>query len=487
MKDLLFNRQFLLTKATSFPYSTWNKFPISDYTLYTHPNLLVTYQKRDEQELYLIGYAFDYRTPAYTNEEIVNSILDAGTDIKEIIEQTDNYTGQFVILYKKGGELFLFNDACAQREVYYTQDFAAIGSQSALIEKVCDVEAYKEGEEAEFYHSPQFQGKRLFIGAETHKKNVYHLRPNHLLNFSTREQLRFFPDEVVERKPLKKVAADVAEMLRGYLQAVAMRYRIALPVTAGYDSRVLFGASLGLDCRYFVFKHNKLNESHPDIYIPKKLLSVYDKELEVISYKKEVDPELVKIHQESIDFYRPANTAITFNGYRQYFKDYIVLNGNLSEIARSFYGKFGKITGDDLAFFNGLEAFPYARKVYQNWLQDNKDIFQKNGYPLLDMYYWEEKMGNWAAKGKTEALLGTEFFSPFNSRKMIALMLSVDSKYRDFQRNKLFKQILLNLSPDLLKIPVNPDRKTKVIIAMKRLGIYNIYRRIGLKYRILKF
>lgn len=487
MEDLLFNRQFLLTTATSFPYSNWNKFSLSDYTLYTHPNLLVTYQKRDERELYLIGYAFDYGKPACTNEEIVNSILDIGSDIEEVIKQSDNYTGQFIILYKEGSELFLFNDACAQREVYYTHDFAAIGSQPALIEKVGEIEAYAEGEEAEFYHSSLFQKKRLFIGAETHKKNVAHLRPNHLLNFSKQKQLRFFPYKAVERKPLEKVANEVAGMLRGYLRAIAMRYQIALPVTAGYDSRVLFGASLGVDCRYFVFKHNKLNESHPDIYIPKKLLSAYGKELEVITYKKELDPELLKIHQQSIDFYRPANSAITFNGYKEYFKDYIVLNGNLSEIARGFYGKFGKIEGDDLAFFNGVESFPYARKVYQNWLLDNKVIFQKNGYPLLDMFYWEEKMGNWAAKGKTEALLGTEFFSPFNSRKMMVLLLSVDSKYRDFHRNKLFNQILLNLSPDLLKVPINPDRKTKAIIAMKRLGIYNIYREIGMKYRILKF
>lgn len=487
MDDLLFNRQFVLSKENTFPFPQWRKQAVADFTLFYHPNLTLSTSSLHDAEIFLLGYAFDPENPRHTDKEIVHDLLKESQSFEQIINNSAKYSGQFIIIYKKGAKLFLFNDACAQREVYYTTDFSTFGSQVALLGQVRTLEAHGKQEAIEFYHSTVFNRKKLFIGAETNKANVKHLRPNHYLDIAAKKSLRFFPAVPLQNKSVKEAAEEVAAMLKAILKAVNYRFKIALPVTAGYDSRVLFGASLGLDCRYFVFKHRKLHNKHPDITIPQQLLERFSKKLEIISYPPKPDPKSEELHRKSIDFYRPDNTATIFNAYKKHFHEYIILNGNISEIARSFYGNFQHIKGKKLAYFSSAEEYPYAVKVYEAWVKENKDSFQANGYNLLDMFYWEERMGNWAAKGKTEALLGAEFFSPFNSRKLISFLLSVDRKYRDTQPNQLFDEVLRLLSPALLKEPINPDPKTKAIIMMKKFGLYDMYRNIGLKYRFLKF
>ena len=487
MENILFRKQFLLTKESGFPLDSWNSFSISDYTLYYHPELTISYKKEAEKELYLIGYLFGHESSTQDNQEIISKILRSACSIDEVIKDSDAFTGQFAVIFKQHDQLYIFNDACAQREVYYTTDCSTIGSQISLMEKVTRLEENDNKEALEFYNSPFFQSKRVFLLGETHKKNVKHLKANHLLNINKKSEVRFFPFETLVNRNLNETAEEAAAMLKGYIRAASYRYKLAVPITAGYDSRVLFGASLEEDCIFFVFKHRKLTENHPDIVIPGRLLKRTGKKLDILTYRKEVTSEFESLHRNSIDFYRPDQTAIIFNGYLKLLNGYMVLNGNVAETARNFYGNFKNLQGKDLAFITKVEAYPYAIKLYDEWLAKSQSIFIAHNYHTMDMFYWEERMSNWAAKGKTEAVLGTEMFSPFNSRKLISLLLSVDRKYRETQTNKLFNHILFSLSPELLKEPVNPDRKTKSIILMKKLGIYNLYRKLGMKHRFLKF
>lgn len=258
MDNLLFNKQFLLTKKGKGPFESWPQLTVGDYTLYHHPKLEVTFGKRKNHELYLLGYAFSYENPSFGNQEIVDQVLASASSIEEVVRKTDSYTGQFVMLYVTPENICLFNDACAQREVYYTRDFSTFASQVSLLEKVTQPEDYDSKEALDFYNSSVFLKKRIFIGGNTHKKDVQHLRANHFLDFRSKSELRFFPYENPNQQLNPEVVAEeAASMLKGFILAAAKRYALALPVTAGYDSRVLFGASLEVDCRYFIFMRGK--------------------------------------------------------------------------------------------------------------------------------------------------------------------------------------------------------------------------------------
>jgi hypothetical protein len=114
-------------------------------------------------------------------------------------------------------------------------------------------------------------------------------------------------------------------------------------------------------------------------------------------------------------------------------------------------------------------------------------LFHNNGYHVLDMFYWEEKMGNWAAKAKTEAnALGQNLISPFNSTELLTILLCTRRSHRDSHKNKLYNRIAELMEPKAIGIPINPCRKQKVITTMKALRIYNLYRYLGVKLQLLK-
>jgi len=169
------------------------------------------------------------------------------------------------------------------------------------------------------------------------------------------------------------------------------------------------------------------------------------------------------------------------------FDGYVNLKGNISEIARNFYGYFEKLSPEDLAFFVGYSGSRFAVEIYGRWLE-NATAFRTNGYDVLDMYYWEERLGVVSAKVKTTMNdLGIDMFSPFSSRDLLALLLSTPRKDRDHNTNNLYHSILLELSPDALKLPINPCFKLDLIRTMTKFKVYNLYRDLGLKYRFLKF
>jgi len=262
-------------------------------------------------------------------------------------------------------------------------------------------------------------------------------------------------------------------MLKGYIRAVAKRTDIAMAVTGGYDSRALFLASLDENCRYFIWQHKQMEMKHFDITVPQRLTQMYGKPFEVIP-----DNELNEDVSHSVDFPR------TIPQPGKYYDDHVYLNGNISEIARNFYGSHKKVSAEDLACLIGYKHFPHVVDTYRRWLK-NATLFQTSGYNLLDMFYWEERTGIMVAKEKTMMnALGKKVFSPFCSRDLLILLLSTSRKDRDHYVNKLYHSILLELSPNALKIPINPGLKQDLIRLMTKLKIYHVYRDIGMKYRL---
>ncbi|MFW6275802.1 MAG: hypothetical protein ACOC2M_04125 [bacterium] len=483
MEEKLFARQFLLTKEKfTKPFESWNTLPVGDFSLHTHPFLEVTSIKKDPVHLVLIGYLFDYDPFKRSNMDIVSEL--AKMDFQSYVKRLGRYTGQYVLLRVEADSFTLISDAGAQREVYYTTDFSAFASQPKLIGQSKELVPHSGEKAKAFYNSVKFKKKTIFIGDTTHWENVKHLSPNHYIDISNQKIARFFPFNKKTEKPLDFVVDEAIKRITGFLKAVEQRHKVALPVTAGYDSRLLFAASLGIDCRYFVFKHRKLNEKHYDIAISRKLLKDQNKPFEVITYNEAPDENIKTVHNRSIDFPRAENTALIYNGYNRLFADYTVLDTIMSELARNRYGNFRKLNAADLAYLNHYKGDAFAVSVYNDWLKANSKAITDNDYNIPDLFYWEEIMGNWAAKSKTEYMLGTEFFSLLNSRELIELLMSVNIRYRNTNNNILYNSIIAKLAKDALKYPMNPSRRTSMQVALQRMKIYDAYRYLKLKLKL---
>lgn len=477
----MYRKQFLLTKDNCNFSNLKKQRNIGDFFLYIGNDSEYCFSIRENAEFHMLGSIYDWENPDFSNKDILADISQKQS-LDEILNISNKYCGEFILIVKLLNDFFILNDATGQKEIYYNNEFTCFGSQPKILGLSIDLLDHNSEDEKEYYYSLTFKKKCLFVGNTTHKRNVFHLTPNHILKIKEKRIQRFFPDKVLyQGRSLHNISKNAAEMLKGYIKAVAKRNKIRMALTGGYDSRVLFLASLEVECDYYVLKHSYMSHAHYDIYIPKQLTSYYNKKFTVEDERKDKDVPDYKHYTNDIDFPRFLYPNMNDNVH-------VYINGNISEIARNFFGYHSNASAKDLSFLSGNSTMSFVVKEYRRWLKD-KSLFQKYGYHYLDMFYWEEKMGNWAAKSKTESnALGRTVISPFNSRDLLTLLLSTKRKDRDSHFNHLYDLILYDLSGknnEISKIPINPCMKQNIIRIMKYFRIYNIYRAFGLKNRTL--
>lgn len=473
----MFRKQFILTKEDSFGFD-FNQTKLGEYNLFYHEETSFSECKDEQQTLILLGNIYSYQNPNWSNQEIVNNLflLNAKEDLFKALS---SYCGEYIILYKNQEDFILFNDASAQLEIYYDSNFNHFGSQPKILENVVDCKLHSNPDALGFYNSEYFTRKSLFLMDTTHYENIHHLITNHYIDLQKKEVVRYFPTNSIQPISIDEAAKKVVSMLRGFMKAFENRSPLAIAVTGGYDSRILFLLSLDLDAKYFVLNHPQMGENHFDVTIPSRLTKLYKKEFQVLQSEKEAKSEFDEVFLKSIDFPRAQNI------FPSIYNDRLFINGNISEVAREFFGYMDDCSGKDLAFLSKYDHHPFPSKLYQEYRDKNKSYFESKGIHWLSMFYWEERMGNWVSKAKTEAnALGISYTSPFNCREIITAMWGVPRKDRDFYRSKLHAEMLHILaSPEALKIPINPSPKLETIRWMKRLKLYNIYRLIGRKLK----
>ena len=485
-----FRKQFILTKKNLKNNINWKKTKISKFSLYSDVELEVNTFSNIGMELFLIGDAFDYQNPCDSNEEILKSVISDNVSLIEIIKRFDEFSGTYIVLYnnKLTNQLIAFNDATAQREIYYyleNNTDLVLGSQTNIISSIFDCELDQSKKATDFYSSTSFKKKKSYVGDLTEYKDIKHLKPNHYLDLNSSEIKRFYPYRSLSKSNADFVAKKSADMIKGYLESASNRYRLLLPVSAGWESRILLAASKDIQnkCHYFVFQSVDLSDKHIDIKIPKILLKKLNLKLHIVKKGTDLNPKYIPILDKSIAFPRYENFNYII-GYFSNFPNHMSVTGNVSEIARMEWPDIYGLNGKKISMLQKYPLSEYAVEYYDKWLNINSKNFKKNNFRILDMLYWEENCGNWVAKTNTESKMAIECFLPFNSRKLIDQMLTVNRRYRGKQNAKLYLKIINNLWSDCLQMPINPSNKKIIISIMQKSGIYAFYRNLLLLWKL---
>jgi hypothetical protein len=438
--------------------------------------------QNDNHELHLVGEMMSWQNPERDNVSLLADLSDS-RDIHEVLQKSNAFCGQFILIVRFGDDVQIFNDASALREIYYTTDFQHLASQVKLLGNVAVLEKHDDQDAIEFFRSDVFEQQKIFVGDQTHCKNVLHLRPNHILRLKDQRSERFFPLLQRSPSPTKVVAPQCAKMMQGYTQAAAQRSAIEMGVTGGYDSRLLFLASLGLDCRYFIRKPSNMPDDHWEISIPKRLTEYYNQSFVIERAEEEdcAEADVLERYLHDLDFPRPLGTM-------RKGSDRSGIGGNVSEIARNYYEYHTNVTSKDLSHLLGLGSHRFSVQMCSKWIQE-LETTGACGYNLLDLFYWEERMGNWCAKKSSESLaLNERGTIPFNSRDLLQLMLSTPRNDRDQHSSPLYDAIIKNLSNGdkwLASLPINPSFKIRLIRLLKKIHLFQLYRFIALKTRLI--
>jgi hypothetical protein len=171
------------------------------------------------------------------------------------------------------------------------------------------------------------------------------------------------------------------------------------------------------------------------------------------------------------------NQENKFHGYWSFFHNlqgYLTIGGNVSEFLTNFYESNNEIDERRLAQLSGYEGNAYVIQTLNEWLNIGKKVCDKTGYRLLDLYYLEQRFGNWGAGNVADSDIAVERFFPFNCRYLLETLVSVPSKFRTGKKNQLYLKIIQSLWPACLKIPINkPSLKDRFILFLVKLGIYS--------------
>ena len=492
---LLFRRQFLLTKMPVDQLEKWNCLKVDSYYLYTHPDLEVTSVDDSLKSIVLIGSLFDPTQPDKGNADIVRDINSDISSIDDLFVRIKPYVGRYALLYKDDKDAIIVQDAISLREVYYcTEENRVIcGSQPNFIAEYSSpkIKTRTDTEFIEYYRKNSINGRwnpyRKWVGDETFYEGVKHLMPNHFFDINIRAVRRYWPCEPLGRLRLDEAVERSCSFLKGSMRAIVHRYPIMMAVTAGWDSRTLLAASREIhDKIYFFINNEGLGHDHRDIAVPKKIFESIGVPFHIHEIPQEVDDEFRRIFLGNTFF---ASERILPTIYNIYFKNHYgkVNILGMGELGRQRLGKEPKNWSDYrvLYLFEQIKENRYLTRQVKKILSELLTIREKYGLKVSTLVFWEHYAGNWGAVGNSESDIAMEELNPYVSHLLYETFLSVDDKYSNYKNPILFREMINNMWPQLLEMPINPlkySSRGKLIKGLPGVETYH-YLKKELKYQ----
>jgi hypothetical protein len=361
------------------------------------------------------------------------------------------------------------------------------GSQPSIFERIVSIQ--KTADFAAYLGSHYVhENKEHWLPANfTLIEGMNSLLPNHYLRTSDMTQIRYYPDRNIESSDLNRAVVSAATMLKQSLEGASLRYKLALPITAGWDSRVLLAASktIHTDILYYTMQYRDLTLDSPDVKIPILLSKKLGLNHIVIDCTAEPNPSFSDIYKKS-NFLAHMDDwgKIAYGLSRQFPPEYVCVKGNCAEIARCYYDKYGiglraNSISDLLKLERGWKGLPFCHGHISEWLTTARERCDDFQWDLLDLFYWEHRMGRWQSQSQLEWDIVQETFTPYNNRLLIELLLSAPVANRRAPQYRMFKQICQVLWPEVLSFPVNPpDAKETLKNILARLGILGAVKKL---------
>ena len=134
------------------------------------------------------------------------------------------------------------------------------------------------------------------------------------------------------------------------------------------------------------------------------------------------------------------------------------VNGIAGATPKSVYGytKF-VINTNKLHYFTGYSGkSEFVKDEINCWANGATQYSKKYDIPLLDLFHWEQKVGNWGALTLFQQDIATENFCPHGNRNLLVSLLRINPERRAKPECFLIRDITKYLLEETLSEPVNP-------------------------------
>jgi hypothetical protein len=477
-KALARARQYVLTRSAEPVYPQWRRVALgSGYVLHHDPRLEIA--ARDGAAL--VGSIYDLRRDGMDAGVILDDIRPLVSDEARLFERLSHLAGRWTFFWRSGAALKIVADATGLLPVFYSDDRDApfAGCNPELVAELAGAPISEAGrarmaemsyradaptELASHDRSPD----NWWPGELTPYRGIRHLLPNHVLELPSRRVRRFWPARPIARRPLREAAAEASRLLSAIVAGVsAGRGRVLMPVTAGLDTRTLLAAARPVAARLSCFVYAPAVHRRDDPYVEDRvtarcLAQRLGLPLAELEYPNVLDDDFAAHLVDNMSFITASHT-IAFEAQaitHAFGADVTLLNGNVSEIARNFYGFVPDrlVDEDYLTCAMDVDRSPLTRAEMKRWLPSARAACKAGDIELTDLLYWEFRMGCWQAYVQLQLGALFDIFTPYNCRRLLETMLGAPNGARSGMVAPLYRGIIARAWPELLDVPVNPSK-----------------------------
>ena len=453
--------QFLLG-PTHLQLDSWRHYDLGAHLkLSAHKELAVHQAKGEDYQLTLLGYVLDWSRPEASDAAILENIAAETACIDSCVRATNELGGRWALVYQDNETAAIFHDAGGLRQICYaveSDNRLWCASQAELLSQAArltpDVAALSFIETmAERNPEYWWPGDRLpFTSAKA-------LLPNHRLNLLNAECQRYWPYSERESLTESDACRRACKKLSGVMHAASNRSQLALGLSAGWDSRVLLAAAREItdSMTFYSERSAQMATDHNDVVIPRKLARRLGlKHVEIQAPDRATDDFVEQYNAHSWRPH-PGFAAGAQADFEQFQQSYVAVVGNFSEVARLPYRKQQPkepLDGSVLAQLIGMGGEKFAISALEEWLSAGGDLA---GYEVLDLFYWEQRVGRWLAGSFVEYdFTWKDLFVPFNIRSLLCDLLACDEQHRSLAAPHLYLEMMESLWPEVLQEPINP-------------------------------
>lgn len=478
MKEFLFKRGFIISKKALDQYldylggyikGEWKRERIEEYFYYFDSDIERYICKKNKDFLLILGTCIDPINKIGDTNIIAERLLKNLLQGKKLFfNYLDYLTGRFVILVSCNGEDFLLHDATGINAVFYNDlnDEIIISSHTQII---AEIKGYKiKGIRESLVNNKKFKSRTCYMpGGETLYEEIKILTPNTLIDLNKKEIRRFFPREKLKKRRIdNNLIKETAQILTNTFDLLIKKYKLAISLTGGIDSRLTLASSRNYKDEIIYFTYNFDNDSGHlvDIELASRIAEIAGIRHEKYFIESNKYTDYIEIFNRNSGFLRPESQAkLAYAIYKNFPKGRIHIKSTVSEIAEGFYLRhFPPILEINFLlkyilawFYQPLkEYYKFSFKAFFDFIKITKfKKFSKLGYNYYDMFYWEHRNGCWQSLQNQDFNIVHDIFIIYNNRELLKKFLSV--RIKDRIDCRLHYELIRYLWPELTKIPFN--------------------------------
>ena len=485
-------RSYLFSLEPIHPKPTaLREVPLPEGHLFISPDHECLVQRIDDSFIALIGYCFDLEAPAATESDIALSLLQRARrdGIDALLASTDYLTGRFAVICHVAGRWHVFPDACATRAIYFAEDRPAIASHSTILGDLIGAAPRTEVFRHYWCGLP---------GNASPVPGVRVLPANFVLDPATRQMRRFWPRTARAERSVADVIEELDTLLARTAKATAARWKLALSLTGGVDSRLSLSMYYG-NSDLVAFTYDRHDGDTVDVEVAGRVcqrLGIEHRRLPLVERSRA--ERVYRLIESMADCSFDKNVAPIFlSAFQDGGIPIIQVRSSLTGIGKAFWRhhpgmptKFDPANWVHVALSKSTTHLPRREEAAEYMRAEMPRFFatvgydstdprspEIMGYDVWDLIYVEHRMSTWHAQALMASDMAFDTSILFNSRRILDLLMSVPMS--DRRSATMFRKIIARRCPQLADMPINPrPRRTFNQLAA---GAYRQFRRrVGL-------